>query len=218
MAERMQQTDLETVCALVNAIDAKDNYTSDHSERVGWLARLTGQAMELSQGQLRALEWAGLLHDVGKIGVPEHILNKPGRLTEREFEQMKCHARIGYDMLKPVERFAPVLEAVLHHHENHDGSGYPAGLAGTEIPLEARIIHVVDIFDALTTCRPYRSGYSLEDAFELLHRDAGRVTDPDVTQTMIDALRTCARDDPHVFRAHLEHLVMPQERGPEAHG
>lgn len=202
----VRQSALETVCALVNAIDAKDNYTSDHSERVGWLARQTGQTLGLAPAELQALEWAGLLHDVGKIGIAEHILNKPGQLTDGEFEQMKSHAQVGYEMLRPVARFAPVLEAVLYHHENHDGSGYPEGRAGAAIPLAARIVHVADIFDALTTCRPYRTRYSLEHAVWVLRQDAGRITDPDVTEAFIATLLRLIREDPHGFDRHFEHL------------
>ncbi|MCK4342852.1 MAG: HD-GYP domain-containing protein [Phycisphaerae bacterium] len=207
MVRDLRQTALETVCALVNAIDAKDNYTSDHSERVGGLARLTGEALELPKEQLQTLEWAGYLHDVGKIGVPELILNKPGKLTEAEYEQMKKHPRVGYDMLKPVGRFETVLEAVLYHHENHDGSGYPEGLREDQIPLAARIIHVVDVFDALTTTRPYRSRYDLEHAIRILEQDAGRVTDPRVTHAFIAALRQYVANDPTGFRVQFGYLA-----------
>jgi HD-GYP domain-containing protein (c-di-GMP phosphodiesterase class II) len=189
LAGHLQRAALETVYALVNAIDAKDNYTSDHSERVGLLARQTGEALQLPPERRQALEWAGLLHDVGKIGIPETILNKPGKLTRAEFGQMKLHPRIGHDMLSPVGRFAPVLEAVLCHHENFDGSGYPDGLRGTQIPLDARIVHVADIYDALTTCRPYRAAYDRAHALDLLERDAGRVTDPEITRVFIAAMR-----------------------------
>ncbi len=202
----LQRTALETVCTLVNAIDAKDNYTSAHSERVGGLARLTGQALGLGRERIQALECSGLLHDVGKIGVPEQILNKPGALTPAEFEEMKKHAQVGYDMLRPVAQFQPMLEDILHHHENHDGSGYPAGLAGAEIPLGARIIHVVDIFDALTTHRPYRKAYDFELALRVIEAGAGRATDPDVTESFIDALRHYMAEHPADFRARFGHL------------
>lgn len=175
---KIQRTSRETVCALVNAIDAKDNYTSDHSERVGALAQAIGRRLGLSRERLQALEWAGLLHDVGKIGVPEHILNKPGKLTAEELLIMRRHPRAGYEMLRPVSEFENVLGAVLHHHENHDGSGYPDGLSGEEIPLEARVVHVADIFDALTTARPYRGSFTVPEALDLIAREAGRVTDP----------------------------------------
>ncbi|MEW6250980.1 MAG: HD-GYP domain-containing protein [Planctomycetota bacterium] len=203
----LQRTALETVCTLVNAIDAKDNYTSNHSERVGALARLTGEAAGLSRARVQALEWAGLLHDVGKIGVPEHVLNKPGPLTGDELAQMQRHARIGYEMLKPVAQFRGVLAAVLHHHENHDGTGYPDGLAGEQVPLEARIIHVVDIFDALTTDRPYRRRYGCAAALDLLQAGAARVTDPGVTRLFQSALRQYAQKEPADFRARFAHLA-----------
>lgn len=207
MGRRLQQTAMETVRALATAIDAKDNYTSGHSERVGWLARLVGEALALPPGELQMLGWAGLLHDVGKIGVPEHILNKPGRLTDEEFAEIKKHPQIGYDVLKPVTHFGPVLDAVLYHHENHDGSGYPKGLAGSAIPLAARIVHVVDIFDALTSSRSYRAGFTLDKAIAILQQDSGRVTDPEITAAFVKAFRQftheCPQDYMRLF-AHLE--------------
>lgn len=203
----LQRSALETVCTLVNAIDAKDNYTSDHSERVGGYARLVGSAMGLNQEQLQALEWAGLLHDVGKIGIPEKILNKPGALTRIEFEEMKRHVRIGHDVLKPVTQFDPVLNTVLYHHENHDGSGYPDGLKSSDVPLEARIIHIVDIFDALTTTRPYRRKFTVEQAFETLEDGIGRVTEPDVTRLFIDTLQAFMADHPTEFHARFGRLA-----------
>ncbi len=202
----LQRTALETVCTLVNAIDAKDNYTSAHSERVGGFARLTGEALGLSKEQIRTLEWAGLLHDVGKIGIAEHILNKPGSLTDAEFEEMKRHSQLGYEVLRPVAQFQPMLDAVLCHHENHDGTGYPAGLAGDEIPVDARIIHVVDIFDALTTERPYRRAYDIDLALKVLEAGAGRTTDPAITRTFIEALRRYMTENPADFRSRFGHL------------
>jgi len=203
----LQRTALETVCTLVNAIDAKDNYTSDHSERVGGLARLIGQALGLSKARLQVLEWSGLLHDVGKIGVPERILNKPGTLTPPEFEDMKRHPRVGYDMLKPVAQFAPMLDAVLYHHENHDGSGYPEGLGGQRIPLDAQIIHVVDIFDALTTNRPYRESYAFEQALTVLEEGAGSVTEPGVTRLFVKTLRRLMAEQPGDFGEWLSQVI-----------
>jgi HD-GYP domain-containing protein (c-di-GMP phosphodiesterase class II) len=211
MVRHLQRTALETVCTLVNAIDAKDNYTSAHSERVGGFARITGEALGLSRSRLQTLEWAGLLHDIGKIGVPEQILNKPGVLTPDEFEQMKKHSSIGYEVLKPVAQFEPVLDAVRYHHENYDGSGYPQGLAGEQIPLDARIIHVVDVFDALTTTRPYRAAYEIPQAIALLEEGAGHVTDPEITRLFIDTLRRFMTADPAGFRARFGHLGEGQE-------
>ncbi len=206
MLRHLQQTAVETVTALANAIDAKDNYTSGHSERVGWLAKLTGQALGLTARQLQVLEWAGLLHDVGKIGISERILNKPGRLTQDEFEEMKRHPRLSYEVLKPVASLEPVLEGVLHHHENHDGTGYPDGLRGENVPVIARILHVVDIFDALTSTRSYRQGFDLETAFEILRKESGTVTDPYVTNVFIQTFLRYAREQAADYRTRFAHV------------
>ncbi len=205
MVRHLQHTALETVCSLVNAIDAKDNYTASHSERVGGYALLLGKTVGLTKSQLQALEWAGLLHDIGKIGVPETVLNKPGRFDESEWVQMRKHPQIGHDVLRPVGQFVSVLKAVLWHHENHDGSGYPDGRGGAEIPLEARIIHVVDIFDALTTVRPYRRAFSFPHAARLLERGAGRTTDPELTHVFLDIVRRELGARPAEFLARFGH-------------
>jgi len=209
MLQHLRRSALETVCTLVNAIDAKDNYTSDHSERVGGFARLTGEALGLPKSHLQALEWAGLLHDVGKIGISEYVLNKPGPLTPAEFDEMKRHPQIGHDVLKPVAQFDGVSETVLYHHENHDGSGYPRSLVGDAVPLDARIIHVVDIFDALTTSRPYRSKYGIERAFHMLDAGAGRITDPDITRLFVETLQRYRTEEPARFLALFGHLREP---------
>jgi HD-GYP domain-containing protein (c-di-GMP phosphodiesterase class II) len=206
MVQRLQQASLETVGALANAIEARDHYTGGHSERVGWLAVLTGKALGLPPADLQMLEWSGLLHDVGKIGIPEHILNKPGELTADEFQQIKQHPRLGFDVLSPVSSLKPVLQAVLCHHENFDGSGYPDGLRGDQIPMPARILHVVDIFDALTSTRSYRRRLGLEKALELLAEGAGRTTDPLVTSAFINAFRDCWRSQADECRQRFAHL------------
>ncbi len=209
MAARLQRTVMQTVSALVNAIDAKDNYTSSHSARVAELARLTARELGLPLRDQQAAEWAGLLHDIGKIGVPEQILNKPGLLTPSETSAMQRHTVIGHEMLRPVAQFAPVLDAVLHHHENPDGSGYPHGLRGEEIPLRARIIHVADIFDALTTNRPYRRAYDCETALEMLRLDAGRITDAAVTAAFELAFRRYRVREHESFVLRFAHLLEP---------
>jgi len=207
MVRHLQQTAVETVRALANAIDAKDHYTSGHSERVGWLARLTGAALGLPEPQLQILEWAGILHDVGKIGVSDEILNNPGALTPAQFNEMKRHPRLSYEVLKPVARLGPALDAVLYHHENWDGSGYPEGLHGEQIPLFARIIRVADTFDALTSTRAYRAGFTWEEALAVLAKEAGRTTDPHVTRAFLAALERFRRDRPAQFRARFAHAI-----------
>jgi HD-GYP domain-containing protein (c-di-GMP phosphodiesterase class II) len=206
MVKRLQQVSLETVGALANAIEARDKYTGGHSERVGWLAVLTGKALELPAADIQMLEWSGLLHDVGKIGIPEHILNKPGELTTEEFEQIKMHPRLGYDVLQPVSSLKPVLDAVLCHHENHDGSGYPQGLRAEQIPLLARVLHVVDIFDALTSTRSYRAGLTVREALAVLADGADRVTDPTVTAAFVGAFDRYVRAEPEDFSQRFAHL------------
>lgn len=188
MMRQLHDTSLETVRALAHAIDKKDNYTCGHSERVGWLARLTGAALGLPPDELDVLEWAGILHDVGKIGIADAILKKPGQLTAEEYEEIKRHPRLSYEVLKPVARLEPILPAVLHHHEDWDGGGYPDGLRGTDIPLMGRIIRVVDMFDALTSTRSYRKGFDFPKAIELLRKEAGRSLDPQVTRVFLEVL------------------------------
>src|SRR5262249_44562613 len=127
---------------------------------------------------LKAIEAAALLHDMGKLAVPEYILNKPGKLTEAEFDKMKLHASVGADILSAIDFPYPVVPIVRHHHENWDGTGYPSGLKGTDIPIGARILSVVDCFDALTSDRPYRRRMSDNEALAILHDRRGQMYDP----------------------------------------
>ncbi len=206
MVQQLQRTSLETVASLANAIEARDAYTGGHSERVGWLAVLTGRALGLPEDELRMLEWAGLLHDIGKIGIPERVLNKPGALTPEEYELIKQHPRLGYEVLRPLSGLKPVLDAVLYHHENHDGSGYPAGLRGDRIPPLARILHVVDIFDALTSTRSYRQGSSVAAALDILQAGAGTITEPVATRVFAETLARHVRADRAAFAERFPHL------------
>lgn len=185
----LERTALETVTAFTRVIDARDNYTGGHSARVSRFARFLGAELGLDPEQVQMLEWAGLLHDVGKLGVPERILNKPGRLTREEFEQVKHHPRLGFEMVRPVTGLAPLLDAVLHHHENYDGSGYPDGLAGEGIPLSARIMRIADLYDALTTDRPYRKAMAFEQALAEMRGESGQATDPTLTALFVDAIQ-----------------------------
>ncbi|MBL8878322.1 MAG: HD-GYP domain-containing protein [Phycisphaerales bacterium] len=208
MLRQVQQMAMETVRALANAIDAKDNYTRGHSERVGWLAKFLGRALGLPPAELQHVEWAGLLHDVGKIGVPEWILNKPGPLTSEETAEMQKHPRLSYEVLKPIASLESILPGVLYHHENHDGSGYPERIRGEDIPLIARILHVVDIFDALTSTRAYRTQYSIDRAMEILREGAGRVTDPRITDVFIRSFRQYMRDSQADYLERFAHIAL----------
>jgi HD-GYP domain-containing protein (c-di-GMP phosphodiesterase class II) len=170
---------LSTIETLAMAVDAKDQITHGHIRRVQVYA--TGLATKLGvtdKQQLSAIEAAALLHDMGKLAIPEHILNKPGKLTVGEFEKMKRHSDIGADLLASIPFPYPVVPLVRHHHENWDGTGYPSGISGTDIPLGARILSVVDCFDALTSDRPYRPRLSNDAAFRILRERRGIMYDP----------------------------------------
>lgn len=184
--EEVNRLYLSTIETLATAIDAKDQVTHGHIRRVQRFA--LGLASKLGVHdplQLKALEAAGLLHDMGKIAVPEHILNKPSRLTTGEFEKMKLHASVGADILSSINFPYPVVPIVRHHHENWDGSGYPDGLRTTQIPLGARILAVVDCFDALTSDRPYRPKMTDAEAVDILMERRGVMYDPLVVDRFI---------------------------------
>ena len=175
---------LSTIETLAMAIDAKDQITHGHIRRVQ--AYAVGLARHLGVGDeklIKAIEAAALLHDTGKLAIPEYILNKPGKLSPVEFEKMKEHASIGADILSAIDFPYPVVPIVRYHHENWDGSGYPAGLKGTDIPIGARILSVVDCFDALTSDRPYRPRLSDEAALQILRQRSGTMYDPLVVAT-----------------------------------
>jgi putative nucleotidyltransferase with HDIG domain len=179
---------LSTVETLATAIDAKDEVTHGHIRRVQ--AAAIGLAKELGisdPDMLRAIEAAALLHDTGKIAVPEHILNKPGKLTPAEFEKMKLHAPIGAEILSSIDFPYPVVPIVRHHHENWDGTGYPDRIRGEDIPIGARILAVVDCFDALTSDRPYRSRMTDEDAIKILVERRGTMYDAAIVDVFIGA-------------------------------
>jgi putative nucleotidyltransferase with HDIG domain len=180
---------LSTIETLAQAIDAKDQVTHGHIRRVQENAVKLAHALGVDdEAQLRALEAASLLHDVGKLAVPDHILNKPSSLTPREFENMKRHANVGADILAAIGFPYPVVPIVRHHHESWDGTGYPVGLAAEEIPVGARILSVVDCFDALTSDRPYRTRLSREEAIRVVQSRSGTMYDPRVVSAFITML------------------------------
>jgi putative nucleotidyltransferase with HDIG domain len=186
----MNRLHLCTIEALARAIDAKDAVTHGHIRRVQeWAVDLARRMAYRSEIEVRAVEAAALLHDVGKLAIPEHILNKPGRLTAPEFERMKMHARIGAEILSEIEFPYPVVPIVRHHHENWDGTGYPDQIAGEAIPLGARILAVVDCYDALTSNRPYRRALSPRDALALIEERSGTMYDPAVVAAFRDICR-----------------------------
>jgi putative nucleotidyltransferase with HDIG domain len=177
---------LSTIETLALAIDAKDQVTHGHIRRVQTFAIELAKAIGITDAiQLKAIEASALLHDMGKLAIPEHILNKPGKLTSAEFEKMKLHASIGADILSSIEFPYPVVPIVRHHHENWDGSGYPDGLFGVDIPMGARILSVVDCYDALTSDRPYRPRMTTDEALAILRERRGNMYDPLVVDTFV---------------------------------
>lgn len=169
-----------TVKALTAAIDAKDRYTFGHSERVAWMGRALARDMGLSEADAERVHIAGLVHDVGKIGVPEAVLTKPGKLTDDEFAMIRMHPTIGNRILEGVPLLEDVLPGVLHHHERWDGRGYPYGLAGEDIPRIARVLAVADTFDAMSSNRSYRPALSRAAVLAEIGRSAGTQLDPDI--------------------------------------
>jgi putative nucleotidyltransferase with HDIG domain len=177
---------VEFVQSLASALDARDPYTAGHSRRVSEMASATARELGLPADAVERVRVGALLHDIGKIGVPDDVLRKPGRLTADEFALVREHPSIGKRILEGVNGFHPYLAAVELHHENWDGSGYPHGQAGFETPVDARIIHVADAYDAMTTDRPYRSGMNHEEALARLLEGAGTQFDPDVVRRFAD--------------------------------
>src|SRR6185369_16918939 len=184
-AEEMANIHMNTIESLAIAIDAKDQTTHGHVRRTQIYATEMGRLFNLPESQLRALHAGALLHDIGKLAVPEYILNKPGKLTEAEFAKMKIHPTVGGDILKRVNFPYPVEDIVRYHHEKWDGSGYPKGLKGEAIPLTARIISVVDFYDATRCDRPYRKGMKREESLALLRSMVGSAFDPKVVEKFI---------------------------------
>jgi len=171
----------QTVKSLASAVDAKDPYTAGHSVRVQLIAKDLGKEMLCSDSELEALEWGGLLHDIGKIGIPDAILLKQGSLTKEERQVMNLHPVKGEEIIRPVEKLKPELQIIRHHHEWFNGSGYPDRLVGQDIPKLARILHVADAFEAMTAARPYRMNpLSEEQALGELHKFSGIQFDPDI--------------------------------------
>lgn len=177
---------LEFVGSLANALDARDPYTAGHSRRVSELSCATAAALHLSNEDIERIRIGALLHDIGKIGVADSVLQKPGRLTAEEFALVKLHPVIGRRILEGVHGFAPYLGAVELHHENWDGTGYPKNQSGEQTPIDARIIHVADAYDAMTTNRSYRSGMTHEKAISILIEFAGIQFDPHIVDVFIN--------------------------------
>ena len=178
--ERLEETFLETIIALANAVDARDSYTGDHSQRMADLSAQVGMVMNLPRSEIEALHWATILHDIGKIGVPDEILNKKGPLTKKEWVIMKEHPVTGAEIVAPVKYLSRVAPIIRAHHEKYDGTGYPYGLKGEEIPLGSRILAVVDAYTAIRDKRIYSDAHSHEEAVAEIRRFSGTQFDPEI--------------------------------------
>jgi HD-GYP domain-containing protein (c-di-GMP phosphodiesterase class II) len=168
------------ICAFNQMLDLKDLNTGVHSTRLAEWALHVAVELGLDEGELADVEISALLHDIGKVGIPDAILNKPGKLTAEEYELMKKHPEYGWAVLRQIPGMKNASLIILHHHESYDGRGYPAGLKGTEIPVGSRIVSVIDSFDAMVSNRPYRNGLPLEEAERRLVEASGRQFDPEV--------------------------------------
>jgi putative two-component system response regulator len=181
--QRLQETYMHTVKALAQAIDAKDRYTHGHSENVTKYALMIAQEMGLKSEEIEEIRGACQLHDLGKIGIHDYILTKPGKLTPEEWEEVKLHSLKGAEILKPLDFLDGIIDLVRQHHERHDGKGYPYGLAGEQIKTGARIIAIADAFDAMTSERPYRERpLTKEGAIEEIKKSSGTQFDPKVVE------------------------------------
>ena len=184
--EKLQNAQEQTVAALASTAEIRDPYTSGHQKNVTKLACSIAEHMGLSEDLIKGLRIAGLLHDIGKISVPAEILSKPGKITKDERNIIKNHCRVGHDILKSIEFQWPVAKIVLQHHERIDGSGYPLGIQGEEILLEARILAVADVIEAMSSHRPYRAALGLDEALEEIRNKRGILFDPVVVDACLD--------------------------------
>jgi diguanylate cyclase (GGDEF)-like protein/putative nucleotidyltransferase with HDIG domain len=181
-------TGMETIRALAAALDAKDSYTASHSEAVKMLSVKIAEQMHLNEEHRDILERAGLLHDIGKVAIPDSLLNKPGVLNHDEWAIIREHPRMGVLILKEAPQLAPIIPVVLHHHENFDGTGYPQGIAGQNIPMLSRILRVADTFMAMVSTRPYRKALSPEEAWHSIEQASGRLFDPVIVEALAKTL------------------------------
>lgn len=176
----------EFVECISSALDARDPYTGDHSRRVSDTATLLAKMLGLSDDEIQEIHIAAHLHDIGKIGIPDSVLLKPGRLDDEEWKMMKRHPQIGADILAKSPRFLRISAIILHHHERYDGKGYPFGAKEQEIPLGSRIIAVCDSIDAMASARAYRKALPLDTVYEEIEKNIGLMYDPDVAKKLLD--------------------------------
>jgi putative nucleotidyltransferase with HDIG domain len=185
MGQRLEQNLLQTVQAIAMTLETRDPYTAGHQRRVTELSLAIASAMGLDEQQIEGIRFGATIHDIGKIHIPAEILNRPGRLNELEFGLIKTHPEVGLEIVKEIEFPWPVADIIHQHHERLDGSGYPQGLKGDEIILEARILAVADVVEAMSSHRPYRPGLGIEAALDEISKNRGIFYDPLIVDTCI---------------------------------
>ncbi len=188
LIEDLEGAHFESLKVLASAIEAKDAYTSGHCDRLVEYAIIIAEKLNLSSQERKMLKYGAALHDIGKIGIKDSILGKPGKLTPEEYEEMKRHPKIGSDILQNIKFLRPVAPIIYHHQECFDGSGYPGGLSGEEIPVGSRIVAILDTFDAMTTDRPYRKALPVQRAIDELIKYSGRQFDPHLVRAFIEVV------------------------------
>lgn len=188
--EKLEQAYIETIQTLRETVDAKDHYTRGHSDRVTEYSMLIANRLNLSEDELKTLHTGALFHDIGKIGVPDQILLKPGKLDDREYSEIKQHPLVGAHILATASIFSDIIPIVKHHHERYDGKGYPSQLKGEDIPYLARIVAVADTYDAMTSNRPYRDALTKEFVIEDIRKNLGTQFDPEIGKVFISILET----------------------------
>jgi len=186
--ENIEKLAKGTIEALARTVDAKSKWTAGHSERVATLGEKIGKILGLGETLVETIHRGGLLHDIGKVGIPLAILDKPGKLTDKEYEEIQNHPEIGRKILEPIAAFHDILPVIVEHHEKYDGTGYPRGLAGSDIDIRARILSVADVWDALVSTRPYREGWIEERAKKFIVDASGTHFDPQVVNAFLAAM------------------------------
>ncbi len=187
----LKKADKATLLSLAQTIELKDKYTRGHCDRVADYALGIAERLNLSEDTKEDIRYGSWLHDCGKIGIPEHILNKSGPLTEEEYEIIKKHPLWGADVARQAQLSQTIINIILNHHERYDGKGYPTGIKGTDIPIEARIAAVADVFDAITTNRSYRKAYSAEKGVEIIMSMKDSAFDPEIVDIFVSSINSC---------------------------
>ncbi len=214
LVREMREMSVAMVRSLVSAVDQKDQYTCGHSLRVGYYATTLGRLLNLPETELQMLQWGALLHDVGKIGIRDEVLNKEGKLTPEEFKHIQEHPGKSHRVVQQVPQLADALDGILYHHERYDGSGYPAGLKGEKIPFQARIIQIADVFDALTSSRSYRPAFDWQKALAILAEEAGKTVDARLQKIFDRHIRETMQSGPDAW----DQMVMKANRFASAFG